>query len=65
MNAADFARHPNLPLLLDPQTSGGLLAAVPPAVAWNSALAAAGFRSTSQSADPAYTAGLPPSQICG
>jgi hypothetical protein len=30
-----------------------------------STLAAAGFRSTSQSADPAYTAGLPPSQICG
>ncbi|WP_151084548.1 hypothetical protein [Nocardioides cynanchi] len=30
-----------------------------------STLAAAGFRSTSQSADPAYTTGLPPSQICG
>lgn len=29
-NAVDFAQHPHLPLLFDPQTSGGLLASVAP-----------------------------------
>jgi selenide,water dikinase len=29
VNARTFAHHPHLPLLLDPQTSGGLLAGVP------------------------------------